>query len=124
MEELIDALTARGELTAAAAVAAFATLGLWAKSRLGSSATDEAAEAREKRDEKIDHIGQRVDKFDARLARVESDIEHLPTREEFHKVQLAMATMQQRIVGIERTTEATGRAVGRIEDFMISMKGK
>ncbi len=73
---------------------------------------------------KIETVAKRLDGFDKRLARVESDIEHLPTREEFHQMELGMVKLQERTVGIERTTESTGRAVGRIEDFMISMKGR
>lgn len=66
----------------------------------------------------------RIDQIDKRLSRVEADIEHLPQREEMHEMNMAMAVLQERINGIEQTTAATGRAVGRIEDYMINSSRK
>ncbi len=54
-----------------------------------------------------------------RLAKVESDMRLLPTREEIHALQLGHARMGEQLVAMDRTATATQSAVLRIENFMI-----
>tara|TARA_R110000796_G_scaffold45616_14_gene110317 strand:- start:9135 stop:9515 length:381 start_codon:yes stop_codon:yes gene_type:complete len=71
---------------------------------------------------RIDRLAAQVETVDQRLGRVESDLEHMPTNKDFHAMEMKFERMSGRMMSIERTTESTGRAVGRIEDFMLSMK--
>lgn len=117
--ELIKLLAGRGDLLGAIAAVFVVLAGMFLKLRADASKapSNAAVDA-----QKIEKVFGRIDGIDKRLARVESDVEHLPTRAEFHKMEIGMAKLSERVVGIERTTESTSRAVGRIEDFMISMK--
>lgn len=54
-----------------------------------------------------------------RLAKVESDMRLLPTREEIHALQLGHARMGEQLAAMDRTATATQSAVLRIENFMI-----
>ena len=60
----------------------------------------------------------------ARLGEVEDDIRHLPTRKAFHEMELSLARYDERMDSLAKTTAATNRAVGRIEDFMIGVSKK
>ncbi|APE43640.1 hypothetical protein BOO69_09605 [Sulfitobacter alexandrii] len=118
--EFLKGAFAREDLWGLFAAAALIALGLYL--RFNSSGKSE--ETGGATGSKFESVAERMDTFDKRLARVESDIEHLPTREEFHEMELTVARLDQRVMAIDRNTESTSRAVGRIEDFLISMKGK
>jgi hypothetical protein len=119
ISEFVKQALSRPDLWGLLAASIVTIVGFYLKSKSGGRSP---APDRNDPSAKIETVAKRLDGFDKRLARVESDIEHLPTREEFHQMELGMVKLQERTVGIERTTESTGRAVGRIEDFMISMK--
>lgn len=116
---LINEAAGRGDLVAVAVALLAAVIATWLK--LANPRDPEKADSMSGT-KGIADVSARVNQLDKRLARVESDIEHLPTREELHIIELNLARMTERSIAIERTTEATGRAVGRIEDFMISVK--
>jgi len=61
-----------------------------------------------------------VSNLDTRVTMVEGDMKHLPTRDEFHELQIAVVRTDERMTGLEKTTTATNHAVLRIEDFMIN----
>lgn len=69
-------------------------------------------------------LSSQVREMDQRLGVVEQDLRHLPTREELHEVEVNIARLMERMSGLEQTTTATNRAVGRIEDFMIDASQK
>lgn len=118
--EFLKGAFAREDLWGLFVAAALIALGLYLRFISGGKAEDGVAGPASR----FESVAERMDTFDKRLARVESDIEHLPTREEFHEMELTVARLDQRVVAIDRNTESTSRAVGRIEDFLISMKGK
>ena len=119
--EYLKVLIERGDLLGLAAALLVAGVGLYLKFRNDTGGVKPPIVGAVA---KIEAVSKRMDGLDKRLARVESDIEHLPTRDELHALELNIVRLGERTVAIERTTESTGRAVGRIEDFMISMKGK
>lgn len=72
----------------------------------------------------LSELNSRVGAIDTRLGEVENDIRHLPTRDEFHKMEVSLARYDERMKNLAKTTTATNRAVGRIEDFMIDVSKK
>lgn len=72
--------------------------------------------------ERLEGVVEQLQQVDKRLSRVEHDLDHMPTNEDFHKMDVKFEQMRGRMMGIERTTESTGRAVGRIEDYLLSLK--
>lgn len=66
-------------------------------------------------------VMSQIGKMDARLKDLERDVEHLPTRAEIHALELSLTRLDGRFSTMEETTKATGRAVSRIEDFMIDV---
>lgn len=68
------------------------------------------------------NVSERFEKIEGRVSSIERDISHLPKRDELHQVAKDLAVLDERLNGIEQTTAATGRAVGRIEDFMLGSK--
>ncbi|KPU84428.1 hypothetical protein JI58_03920 [Marinosulfonomonas sp. PRT-SC04] len=72
----------------------------------------------------LSELNSRVGAIDTRLGEAENDIRHLPTREEFHKMEVSLARYDERMKNLAKTTTATNRAVGRIEDFMIDVSKK
>lgn len=67
----------------------------------------------------IKALSSRVALVDQRIADVERDIQHLPTRAEIHEFELGLTRLDGRFVSMENQSKATARAVARIEDFMI-----
>lgn len=74
-------------------------------------------------DTAIKELSEKVGAIDHRLRQVETDVEHLPTREELHSLHLQMVAMDGKIAGVDRTATATGHAVRRSEDHFIRMSG-
>lgn len=72
--------------------------------------------------ERFEGVVKQLELVDKRLSRVETDLERMPTNDDFHEIQIKFERMLGEIRGLARETEGTGRAVGRIEDFMLSMK--
>lgn len=66
-------------------------------------------------------LSERVTNLSERVTQVEHDLKHVPTRDEFHALSLQIAKLEARSGVIEQITERTGRIVGRIEDFMLSL---
>ncbi|PIE13813.1 MAG: hypothetical protein CSA70_03605 [Rhodobacterales bacterium] len=74
---------------------------------------------------RVNKIDERVSAINQRFASVEQDVEHLPTREELHALEMQQAVMQEHMAGLENTTTATNHAVGRVENFLIELsKGR
>lgn len=69
-------------------------------------------------------LGERVDAIDRRLARVESDIEHLPTRKEMHEMQIDITRLQTELKAIAKTTGETRAGITRIEGILIDLGSK
>lgn len=114
MEKYLLDLLENGGVVGAFVVGATLLIGLFLRSKgllfLGG---DQRVSADE-----LHKLTGRVSAIDQRISQVERDIQHLPTREEMHGLELEMTRMQGRMDGLERTTTATNHAVIRIEDFM------
>lgn len=124
--EFVRGAFERGDLFGLAAALAVVVLGTYLKLKPVEKPCDKPGTAlvpvETDNGLKLDKVSNRIETIDKRLARVENDIEHLPTQKDLHEMEVKMARVSERMISIERTTESTGRAVGRIEDFMISMK--
>ena len=69
----------------------------------------------------IKALSSRVALVDKRLADVERDIQHLPTRDEMHQFELSLTRLDGRFGVMEDRSKATASAIARIEDFMIDV---
>ena len=69
-------------------------------------------------------IVARLNQGDRRLARVEADVEHLPSSAEFSEVKGGFARLDERVTGIDVGLTRIGHAVGRIEEFLIQINGR
>lgn len=67
-------------------------------------------------------VTAQIQRIDQRLSRVENDIEHLPTREEVHKMDVALAKMQSEMSGIDRVTKSSSFAIQRIENYILGVQ--
>jgi hypothetical protein len=54
-----------------------------------------------------------------RLLRVEGELKHLPTTEDFNQLRAGMAKVEGQLSGLEQQAAATGKAVTRIEDYLM-----
>jgi cytochrome oxidase assembly protein ShyY1 len=62
-------------------------------------------------------LNGKVSKIETRLTQVENDMRHLPTRDEFHKMDVALVRLETVVVG-------TSAAVSRIEGFLLDIKSR
>lgn len=120
--QLINQALERGDLVAVVVIFIVTGAGLYLKQKPGGKAEADRSKAVSDPVLKLEKVAVRLDALDTRIARVENDLEHIPTIKQFHDLEVKFERMSGRMMGIERTTESTGRAVGRIEDFMLKMK--
>ncbi|MBV6648083.1 hypothetical protein ABWH89_11120 [Hoeflea alexandrii] len=73
---------------------------------------------------RVEQIDTKLGTIDRRLKEVEVDLASRPTREDLYRVELTISRMDERQKGMEATAKATGAAVTRIEDFMLSLSKK
>jgi hypothetical protein len=73
---------------------------------------------------RVEQIDSKLGTIDKRLKEVEVDLASRPTREDLYRVELTIGRMDERQKGMETTAKATGAAVTRIEDFMLSLSKK
>ncbi|MDO5631120.1 MAG: DUF2730 family protein [Paracoccus sp. (in: a-proteobacteria)] len=66
-------------------------------------------------------LAAQMDDVKKRLTSVERDLSHLPTRSEIHALNVAQVQLNERLQALDRTATTTGRAVTRIEDYMIQV---
>ena len=131
MDELGNKLIEQaGPLGAALGVAILAAGAVIAKAKgwLGSSPqTKESEQSPEASGEvmtELRSINERLGSFDKRIGDIEHDLVSRPTRQDMHKLETGFARMDERMIALNGTTNATGAAVSRIENFLISLSGK
>ena len=73
---------------------------------------------------RVEQIDTKLGTIDRRLKEVEVDLASRPTREDLYRVELTISRMDERQKGMEATAKATGAAVTRMEDFMLSLSKK
>lgn len=61
---------------------------------------------------------------DRRIQSVESDIQHMPDKDSFQKMQLDLAELKGQINSMVKSSEATERATRRVEDFLLKRGGE
>lgn len=66
-------------------------------------------------------INQKLGSFDQRIHDVELDLQSRPTSADIHRVELAIAIMRTSVEHVGQKIDATGAAVTRIEDFLLSL---
>lgn len=118
----LKALAERGDVLSLV-VAGLVALGALYFRRRSEGASDEPPDLTDI-DAGVTRLSGRLNQVESRLERLEADVEHLPTREEFHKMEIAMTRLDGRMETIDQRTSATGRAVGRIEDFLLKISGQ
>lgn len=77
-----------------------------------------------KLDERVGKVETKLIEHDRRIQTVESEFQHLPKKDDVHRMQVAMTEMQGQLGSMVKTTEATERATRRVEEFLLSMRGK
>ena len=82
------------------------------------------ATRRMKVDGQIEGLEKGHDELRQELVAIRSRIETLPSREELHELDRALAVNEQRLAGIEDTTQRTSRMVERIENFLLKIGGE
>ena len=63
-----------------------------------------------------------VSDHETRLQKIESELPHLPNKENVHKQQLDISEMKGEIGIIKKSIEATERTTRRVEDFLMERK--
>lgn len=120
MENVLNTvLETRGEIVAAIATAIVIAGGVLAKkfNLFGGGYKGDAGVA-------IEAVSKQVAALDVRINRVEVDLEHLPTRVEFHQMSIQLAQLDGKINGVEASVRATGHAVGVIQEHMLNWARK
>ena len=56
----------------------------------------------------------------SRIQKLEDELQHLPTKDAVHELQLALMKMEGQIATMVKSSEATERATRRVEDFLMS----
>ena len=62
----------------------------------------------------------KVTDHEARLQKIESELPHLPNKENVHKQQLDISEMKGEIGIIKKSIESTERTTRRVEDFLMT----
>lgn len=80
-------------------------------------------------DSSVSALQGRVDGHDSRLAAIETQMQHMPSREQLHQVQLSLAEMRGEMRGVARSVEHTGQTIStldqrldRIENHLLESK--
>ncbi|MFG1466579.1 DUF2730 family protein [Xanthobacter sp. DSM 24535] len=69
---------------------------------------------------KLDQIEKDVSKVDHRVAKLEHDFQHLPTKEQVHKLDLAVSDMKGDVKAMNETMKAVDKTTGRLENYLLS----
>lgn len=115
METYLLPLLNEGGLAGFLAVVLALVLGYWLRERgkLSAPAPKASSELAEIRNE--------MSELDTRLTAVEMHMRAMPTRDDLHALQLAQATLAEKMNALDRSLAATGAAVSRIEGFLLEV---
>lgn len=69
---------------------------------------------------KLDQIEKDVGRVDHRVAKLEHDFQHLPTKEQVHKLDLAVSDMKGDVKAMSETMRAVDKTTGRLENYLLS----
>lgn len=117
-----------GVVVIAAGAAMAWAKGLFGKLASGSKPAPESGTKPDGNDEvmaALRQINQQLSSFDRRIDVLERDISARPTSRDIHELEKAIAVMVNTVDHVGAKIGATGEAVTRIEDFLLSLsKGK
>lgn len=89
---------------------------------IGTSVVLFVGSGSKKNAEDIGKLDAKVDDHADRLSSIETNMQHMPSKETVTKLQVDMAAMKGQIDSIAKTSEATERATRRVEDFLMKQK--
>ena len=64
----------------------------------------------------------RVDKLEERMLKVETDVEHLPSKETSHRMELAIAEMRGDMKTLNASLQPIAATVERVQEYMLKEK--
>ena len=116
MEAYLQQLLTNGGPAGAAVVIVVLLLGLWLRHKgwLFDSPKPPSSDV-----VRIAELKAELGEVRDRLVQVERDVQGLPTREEIAELRITQVQLSERLIALDRTAQATGHAVTRIENFMI-----
>ncbi|KAA6405657.1 DUF2730 family protein [Candidatus Tokpelaia sp.] len=75
--------------------------------------------------EAIKELDSKHDKLDKRVQKVETELKHLPNKDDFTKLAVSFAEMKGDIKVMSHAAKSTERSTRRMEDFLLGgVKGK
>lgn len=119
METYFQQLLTQGGPLGAVVVATVLLMGLWLRHKGWLFEPPKTAAPPDL--SRMIELSKQVENVRERLTSVEHDLRGLPTREEIHALNVAQIQLNERLLALDRTTTTTGRAVTRIEDYMIQV---
>ncbi len=69
-------------------------------------------------DDKLADHNKDLKNHDRRIQSVEERMQYLPSKDEVHKMQLAMTEMKGSLSGVSKSLEVTERTVRRIDEYL------
>lgn len=73
-------------------------------------------------DKKVEEIETRVEGLKDRLAKVEGELQHLPSKDEFHRLALKVTEVSGQVSTIKSEIDGVGRTARRIEEHILGGK--
>lgn len=72
--------------------------------------------------ERLDTAEASLRSYDRRIQAVESEVNHMPTQESVHKLQVDLTEMKGSIAVMAKSSEVTERTTRRVEEFLLRQK--
>lgn len=73
---------------------------------------------------RIDKLEGKVEDHSGRLQAVEQELHHLPDKDRFHGLELAISDIKGQLSAMTEATEAVGRTARRVEDYLLKRSGE
>jgi hypothetical protein len=70
----------------------------------------------------VENIAQLASSAESRLQRLEADIDHLPTKEQFHQLHIAVETLSGDVRVMGATLKTTAEVTRRVDDYLLHEK--
>lgn len=68
-------------------------------------------------------VAETVGKVDGRVAKLEHDFQHLPTKEQVHRLEIVTTEMKGDVKAMGATMKAVERTNGRLEGYLLRAEG-
>lgn len=70
--------------------------------------------------EELAHLDGRLDRETRRIDRIETRLEALPTKDDFHDLSQGLTRLEGKYDAMQRSIESQGHSVKRIEDYLLN----